>query len=383
MKKIIIFLVLAIILVLPTRIKAGEMDSYANYHEYHSAYAKRMKNGVELKPSVLALFTIDDKTAYCVEPGVLADRWTYYNSTDDNKYVGISDELSKRLNLIGYYGYDYPGHQTNRYYMATQELIWRETGISDMRWEESFDPSKVIDIEYEKSEILRLIEEHKKEPQFDIKNSYLIGDIITLEDNNNVLKDYEVADGDIIINGNTITLTIKENNNFTLRRKGHGSGARYFYKEGYQTIGSFLSLPEYKVSYSIKGEYSKIVVNKLDFDTKGKNEMLEGATYALYDENNNKIDTKTTDENGMIVYNNIPKGIYHLKEINPSVGYILDNNTYEITVDNIDIYTIDVYEKKMNQPEPALEELPNTGKNDIFPFVILIVSICYYVKKYN
>ena len=293
MKKILVLF--AVLLVLPLKVNAGSMDSYAMYNENNYAYAKRIKDGVVLKPSVLALFTIDGNTAYCVEPGVLADRFAYYNSTDDNNLVGISDDVSEKLNLIGYFGYDYPGHQTLKFYMATQELIWRETGISDMRWEERYDDSLVYNIEYEKGEILRLIDDYKKYPEFDIEESYTVGDTIVLEDKNNVLEGYEVKEGDITIDGNTITLTVKENNDFTLQRKGHGEGAKYFYKDGYQTIGTFLSLPEYKQSYSIKGVEPEI------------------------------------------------------KEEDPII----------------------------------LEELPNTGKNDMPFFLLMVILMCVYAKKRN
>ena len=302
MKKILIVVLLGMLL-LPIKTKAGEMDSYARYQVDLSAYAIRVKDGVELKPSSLAWFTIKHETAYCVEPGVLADNWAYYNSTNDNNFVGISDEVSSRLNLIGYYGYGYSDHNTKEYYMATQELIWRETGISDMYWVDDLTTYNVINIENEKNEILRLVEEHKKTPLFDIEDSYVIGDTITLEDKNNVLSEYEVKEGDVTIDGNNITLIVKENNDFILQRKDHGEGAKYFYKDGYQTIGSFLSLPSYEKGYSIKGIKPKV------------------------------------DE--------------------------------------------PVNEEPIEEKTQVLEELPNTGKNDIIPFILLVLLLCTYVKKRN
>ena len=72
-------------------------------------------------------YSMDGKVVYCIEPGIDITTTSYlgYDGLQASPY---SAEISKKIELIGHYGYDYPGHQTLRYRMAAQALIWETTG---------------------------------------------------------------------------------------------------------------------------------------------------------------------------------------------------------------------------------------------------------------
>ena len=119
MKKIIYVLTLITLLIIPFKTKAKEMDSYVNWNLDRSVFAHQYRNETDHITN-LAMLKANDKTAYCIEPGITADKDSWYNSTTNINETNIRPTNLKRLSLIGYYGYGYGNHTTKEYYMATQ-----------------------------------------------------------------------------------------------------------------------------------------------------------------------------------------------------------------------------------------------------------------------
>ena len=350
MIKVIIFMLGIIISFIP-KVNALENDSYIDWNLDRSVFVHQYKNGVE-KLENLAFITANGKIAYCIEPGVMADKASYYNSTFDISNTPVSNTNLKKLSLIGYYGYGYNNHNIKEYYMASQELIWELMGVDDVWFTDSKYGGNIINVESYKNERLGLVNSYEITPKFDFKQKYIIGEQITLNDNNNVLNSYVVKDNNNVkIENNSIKIKVEENTNFKLCRNSNGLKPVFYYKSGYQTIGSFEYAYDFCNDYTIISEYGSIKVEKYDYDNKSKTpsssySTLKGATYALYDSNNNLIKEKTTDENGSIIFDNISFGKYFIKEIRPSIGYVLDNNIYEINLDSTNInQDIKSYEK--------------------------------------
>ena len=58
----------------------------------------------------------DGKLVYCIEPDARVNVGTYY--TDDNFSISGYDDYEKtQMELISYYGYGFPGHDSIKYYM--------------------------------------------------------------------------------------------------------------------------------------------------------------------------------------------------------------------------------------------------------------------------
>ena len=327
MRKNILIFIITIILIMPLTTKALSNDSYIDWTLDRSVFAHQYRNG-EDHITNLAWIEANGKTAYCIEPGIMADKASYYSSSNNINDTGLSGVDTKKLSLIGYYGYGYKNHNTKEYYMATQELIWRFMGVENVWWTDQKEGGNTYNLDSYKNEIMNLVNNYEKAPLFGFHNKYIIGDTISLSDKNNVLEEYEVSNGDVKITGNEITLDVKkEINSFTLSRKKNGKNPIYYYKSGYQTIGSFEYAYDYSKTYTYTGQYGKIIVDKLDFDTKSKevsgvssDATLGGAEYGLY-KNNDLIQTKKTDEKGRLEFNNLEKGSYMVLELNPSRGY--------------------------------------------------------------
>lgn len=324
----ILLSVLLVMLLLPfINVKAASTDSYIDWNLDRTVFAHQYRNGSDHITN-LAMITANGIVAYCIEPGVVADKGSYYSSTTnigDTKLNGVN---TKKLSLIGYYGYGYKGHEAKEYYMAAQELIWREMGVENVWWTDSKEGGNILNINSYKDKIINLINRYEVNPLFDFKDKYIVGDEVTLEDKNNVLNGYEVSGNNYVtINENKIQIKVKEgDNSFVLKRKQNGKFTKFYYKDGYQTIGSFEFPYDYEKNYDINYTYGKIIVNKLDADTKSKVPLskyasLEKATYGLYDFNDNLIMSSKTDKDGNAVFDKLPKGNYIVKELIPSKGY--------------------------------------------------------------
>lgn len=350
MKKIIYVLTLLILVIVPIKSSAKEMDSYIDWNLDRSVFAHQYRNGTDHITN-LAMLKANDKTAYCIEPGITADKGSWYNSTTNINETNIKPTNLKRLSLIGYYGYGYNNHNTKEYYMATQELIWRLMGVENVWWTDSKYGGNIIDIERYKNDILSLVNKYEVVPEFNFKDKYIVGDDVVLEDKNGVLEGYQTDSSNVKISGNKISIKITGiNNTFTLYRKKNNKSPIFYYKSGFQTIGTFEYAYDFNKTYNVNGVYGKIIVNKKDKDKKDNKPSsiyasLKDATYTLYDKNGNKIISKKTDENGVIIFDNLVKSNYFISETNPSLGYTLDDKKYEeyVATSNLEV-TIDSYE---------------------------------------
>ncbi len=375
-KKYTMLLKLLVIMILIPfiKVKADSMDSYIDWNLDRTVFAHQYRDGTDHITN-LAMITANGKIAYCIEPGVVADKGGTYNSTYDINDTNLKGKDVKRLSLIGYYGYGYKDHNSKEYYMATQELVWRLMGVENVWWTDSKYGGNVLDIESYKNEILSLVDSYEISPKFNFKDKYIVGDEITLKDVNNVLSEYEiVGNNNVSINGNSINIKIKKtDNNFTLRRKSNGQKPIFYYKSGYQTIGSFEYAYDYSSNYNVISEYGKIIVNKKDKDTNSKLPFspfasLEGAEYTLYDLNGKTVGVGVTNKDGTVVFNNLVKGTYYVKETKASTGYTCDINSYQISVSSDKLQTvIDSYEKIIKNKIVITKVLEDKQNGTIIP----------------
>ena len=371
MKKKIILVLISLFSILPMKVIGLENDSYIDWNLDRTVFVHQYKDGKETIEN-LAMIAANGKTAYCIEPGVMADKASYYNSTTNIKDTPLNGKDIKKLTLIGYYGYGYDNHNTKEYYMASQELIWELMGVEDVWWTDAKYNGNILDIEGYKNEILKLVDNYEKAPMFNFLNKYIVGDEITVSDAYKVLEGYELESDNknISINGNDLTIKVSTDNRFKLSRKQTGQSPIFYYKSGYQTIGSFEGAYEFSKEYNINHGYAKITLEKYDYDTKSKTPFikeatLEGATYGLYDVNKNLLLSKTTDKEGKIVFDNLEKGIYSVIEIKPSYGYSIDTYDRQTYVDSKrQEVVLESYEKIIRN-RLTVSKFYDTEENDI------------------
>lgn len=369
MKKII--LLIAVFITLLPKVSAGEVslsvdkiyDTYAYF--YDSSQGKSRYVYAEK-------FSFDNNLAYCLELGkkIYGGIYNYTTSFDS---LNISEEKLEKIKLIAHYGYNYPNHNTDNYFMAAQELIWNEMSGINLSWVQSLIPSKVVDVSLEKNEIVNLIESHYIKPSFDnTELEYTLGENLVLEDINNVLNNFETSNENVTIEGNKLIL----NDNFfgeeiTLTKPNHTENEFLLYTSGEsQKMMSTGIVDEVTSTIKVKIVGGSIELTKLDKETRTNNAQgeatLKGAVYELYDEEGNIVDTITTGTKDKI--DNLQLGKYTLKEKTPSKGYLLDKNTYniEITKDNLNV-KLEVYEEVIKRKVEIFKVFAKSTTGELTP----------------
>lgn len=338
----------------------SSVKAYTLTKEFSGYYYERNNEaGNNYYAGTLKEFSLNDKVAYCIEPGV--DSGTDEYSPEKWEHSNLDSDIQNDIALYAYYGYDYPQHQTLKYRAATQALIWERilNDKSTVTYSEGEKGTgRAIDISTERDVITNLVKRHNLKPSFDTKTyQKAIGEVVKIEDKNNILSEYEIVsvsnESTAEIKGNFLEVTTKNKGTTTInlrKKKKYPSSFNVFYSEKYQDIivaGEVETITSF-VKINAKG--GKIIVEKLDNDNltnKAQGEgTLKGAEYGIYNDNNDLIEKIVTNTNGIAESkDNIPLGNYYIKELKASLGYELDKTKYEIEIESAKTYTIQVTEK--------------------------------------
>lgn len=302
-------------------------------------YERQDQNGENHSSWRLENYYIDGNVAYCIEPGIPEGN-PYYQANWE--VTGLSDSIKERVLLISYYGYTYPGHQTQQYRAATQGMIWAT--ILGNNTTVTFNSARYsagtpYNVSNEMAEIERLISTHYTRPSFGGQTYTLqAGQSITLTDTNGVIGNYSVSvnGADYSINGNNLTITPTQSGDITLilrKKMPYSSEAKVFIGDKIQNMLVPGTTDPVVSQVKINSYLGEVSLHKTDRETGIQPQgqaTLEGAIYGVYDATTNElITTITTDKNGNGTSGSVLKyGSYYLQEISPSKGYYLDYTRY-------------------------------------------------------
>ena len=293
------------------------------------------------------LYDMDGKAAYCIEPGVNITIHDYDGAVG---YINspYSDEINQKIGLIGYYGYNYPGHQTLRYRAAAQSLIWETTGGQIVEfWTEKYGNGSFINLNKERNDIMSLVNSHYTMPSFNNETKdAIIGQTVSFTDNTGVLSGYEIYRSDNAtssINGNTLNITPNAVGEITvsLIKKTYTSDPTMIFvgkDSKSQKMGMFgVHDPVVaKVKLNVKG--GRVEIIKTDADTgtttPSGQASLVGAKFGVYDVNDNLITTLTTDSNSYAISDYLPSlNVFYIKELEAPKGCVLNTEKYYFKLD--------------------------------------------------
>lgn len=323
-------------------------------------YYTRRGGGQSYMSAQWHLYDIDGKTAYCIEPGI------NITTSDYDGAIGwinspYSDEVNRKIQLYGYYGYNYPGHNTLRYRAATQSLIWEETGGQIVEfWTERYGNGKFINLNKERNEIKKLASTHYDIPSFDSSTKdAIIGETTTFTDTKGLLSNFDIvksSEANVSISGNTLSVTPNVVGNITivLKKKTYTQDPTVIFvgkDKTSQKMGVFGIDDPVLVRVKLNVVGGSLKINKKDLDTKLNKPQgdatFKNAIYELLDENYKLITNLIIDDSFSAKTDKIlsPNKTYILREKTPSEGYLLDKTEYlfQIDKDNLEI-EMDVYE---------------------------------------
>lgn len=355
MKKLIFFLISFLIII--NGVVASEKEKIYIGDKIPGMYIQKVdKTGkITNKQGGFLRRVSDNQFVYCLEPFILLIDYYEYQEYNDNylDLLNISKEDWEYITLIAYYGYMYNNHYEDYWYYVTQMMIWR---VVDKEAQFYFTDSlggavnnslykdEIAEIEY-------LVKMHKTLPKIsNITVNY--GDEIIISDNNNVLNNFKVVNSDIAeIRGNNLIIKGSKIGNYTInlvRENTYYDDSLLVYIDSEsQKVMSAGNVKSQKYSFNVNVSGGKIIVNKKDFNTK-ENLNMAGIKFLLYDEFNKLVNTLATNENGVVIFDNLKVGKYYLSEDNNQeiLGYIVNDEIIEINITDSEDVIIDFYNKE-------------------------------------
>ena len=298
----------------------------------------------------------DNHFVYCLEPFVLLiDNFEYQEYSDNYlELLNISKETWEDISLIAYYGYMYNDHTEDYWYYVTQMMIWRVVDKNAQFYFTDTLGGAINESLYKEeiAEINSLVKMHKTLPKIsDISVNY--GEEIVISDENNVINNYQVISSDMAnINGNNLIIKGNKLGNYTInlvRKSTYYNDSLLVYIDSTsQTVMCTGNVPDKEYSFNISVSGGKIIVNKKDYNTL-ENLKIPGIKFSLYDASNNLVDTLVTNEEGIVVFDDLPVGTYYLSEDNDQeiLGYIINNEVIKINITDQKEVNIDFYNKEV------------------------------------
>lgn len=275
---------------------------------------------------------IDGQTVFCIQPMAIFNVSGDY-PVDTQHWNNLSEAQRQAIWEINYYGYSYPGHQTSRYYVATQLLIWEV--VDKFYSPKTPDGSAPLDISAELNEINRLRSQPQGRPSFantTIKTG--LNTPVTLTDTKGTLSNYTIHSGNgvnVSASGNQLTATITSetyDNTITFDRTlgardvmiifGSNSDQRVIYlaKRSDPT-------PNFKLNFELL--YADIEIEKQDAETGATPQgdaTFNGTTFTISDMNGNVLETLKTN-GSKVTSKKYPIGTcYKVCEAAPPEGYL-------------------------------------------------------------
>lgn len=365
-KLILILITLCMTVGFMGTVSAGSNDSAFSRQQISGAYYyQRDKDTGKTMVGTANKFYMNGKLAYCIEPLVQITDHTY-NSTSDWNVTSLTPEQRHRLELIGFYGYEYNGHQTDRFYMATQELIWETVKNVDAKYTTQRGGGSEIDLSHEKNEIMKLVNNYEVKPSFNTKTvEGNIGDEITVEDTNGVLEQFYMeysGKHKVTVNGNKISIKLDNTtvgeDTIRFKRKDYSRETTLiYYKDDSQKLASLRISDPSVATLKIKSNGGTLEINKkgekVIYDNgtyKYETIQLPNVTYALYANEDIKasdgtilykkydlVGTLTSNELGIATLKGLYYGKYFLIEGESSQGNLVNEEKYyfEITTNDL------------------------------------------------
>ena len=360
MKKLLkLFLLFISIIVL--NVKANEYsETFIDKTEWISGdYVNKEKGG---STKYQQMYTIkrksDGKFVYCIEPGMSIKDGKAIKGYDDD-YLDVTkfrEEEWDRITKLAYYGYGYKDNKYNHtgihWYTITQFMIWKTVPNGyNIYFTDSLNGKKITKYTSEMKEMEEILSNYHQLPSFNNKTyTFVSSDVKEVVDTNNVLSSYN-SDRGVLIDDNKVI--INETNegtysyNFEKANNKYGVLPIVYIDSASQNLMSVGDIVSDRATLKVNIIEPKIIGHKRDRDNiyaQGEG-TLEGAHYGIFDANNKLVQELVTDINGDFTSDPLPVGIYYLRELSPSEGYLIDNNRYDFEIDeNHPLQEFNLYE---------------------------------------
>ena len=349
-KKYIILFLISLTTILGIQVKAGIKDSVLVKNRIDGIYAIAPLND-KTHLYYLQMYTLNGITSYCIEMGKDITTEIYNSTENEIEQINISKLNKEQLDYIkavAYFGYGYKTHIDNKYYMATQEIIWEYLNNIDITWTTELDINgPKINIDSFKEEIINLATKYLKPLNLPQTATYPINSNINISIASNNSMFYTVNsqnNNQVYINNNNLNIITgkeyQEKDIITLTRNNdYNEQSKLYSFENSQimlSVGNLAPL-EHKLEITLIG--ATLNLELIDKDTKKYESEgvpnLNNSIYELYNTEQNYTKKITISNQGTAKVTNLSYGTYYIKLIKPGKGYKSTNEEIKITINKL------------------------------------------------
>ncbi len=303
--------------------------------------------------------TGERKTVFCAEHGIPFTTGKNYTGN----YYTVTDNNMKKVCKIAYFGWykanqdyivdggildDSWAYDVRLSYVYTQQYIWETLEQSNATFINSNIQDGYVNF---KNDINNQINAISQRPSFDSTTINIqAGDTKTITDSNGVLSEYnsvdKTKDGVRISHSkgsNDINISVDENTNIENYSLSDATSRDWgFYKEGTEDLDSniFFEFDDgiqnqlYALNYNdpvtLKLRLNIELFGKLELTKLNtNNDLINGSKFRV---KGNNYDNEIEVTNGKITIDKLKKGTYTIKESFAPQGYLIDNNSYSVTI---------------------------------------------------
>ncbi len=291
----------------------------------------------------LPKITANGEVAYCIEPMVApieagnADEVPLpsFNSirvflmpevsSSIGPRVTLSQNIKNKINLIANYGYDYPGHKTDKYRAAAQIMIWEELG---------FSVDRGINVTTEYNTIKKLVDTHYDRPSWNsTKQKVKKGQVVTLSGANTFSYDSSNSKGvSVKVEGNSFKVTVNNPNDAkfsVLKKVGKANGVPIVYGSGSsQMVLVGRSTDPVRAAMTFEPSNGWIELGKKDDGGK----WISNTEFEVSSNKSNILGTFKTGSNGKVKTSALEPGTYYVREKFVPAPLIIDTTWKQVSV---------------------------------------------------
>lgn len=344
MKKILTYLLIAIIFT-SINVKA---ENIIDVKMNRSVTYRKELNGVVVNRYMgVTTHKVGGRAIYCIEPMVDVNQKYKYNTVSLNEASHITNtsiETLEKINLVAFYGYGYNDRKDDIWYEVTQLLIWRILEPNGkFYFTKGIHGPKNEAEEYKINAIMNDVNKHLSKIKTTSNMNLSIKKDGLITSNGASFDDYLIEHSkNIKVNAEGQNLKVRSDKEgvYQLKLKKKVPNINFdpliYYHDKSQNLIAFGKYNEIDESLEVRFIKGSLKIIKEDDKTEKKPQgeaSLIGSTFEITDEEGKKI-TKTVDEKGEIILNDLPLGKYKIKEIKAGEGYELNEEEYEVIIDN-------------------------------------------------
>lgn len=336
MKKKIFFLILlcAIFISCGLDVHAEEKKFYES--TYINMYVKRHHSSALNLPAyhMARIYREQgtDEEVMCIEPQIGLDSNSIYTRYTPTTLTRDQQEMIKLLN---YFGFKYPNHDSAKWYMVTQLMIWRTVDPNGLYYfTDKLNGNETHIYDSEINELYSLINNYLTVPNIETPKVIKKTRSIELVDKNNILSNYKTSKGKI--SGNKLilnNLNVGEHT-ITLTRTFEKTGREAAFYTSNTSQDMFIrgDINDIKIDIKIKVVNPSLKINKKDKDNKTYNNTSLENTKFLLKNDNGYLKELVINKNQTSYVDNLDFGTYTLQEIEAGTGYKKSDEIYTINI---------------------------------------------------